>query len=332
MAIEIRKAERRKAKLRIGTSGPAGSGKTYSSLLLARGLASVWEKVLLIDSENGSGELYSDLGAYNVITLQAPFAPEKYIEAVKAAEEAGMEVIVIDSVSHEWDGKGGCLEINERLASAKFKGNTWAAWSETTPRHQKFIEALTTSPCHIVTSARSKTDMIQTEDKKIKKVGMKEVQREGFEYELTVNFNLDRDGHLAIASKDRTSLFIERDPFLISIKTGEELLAWNEKGIDVPPPPTPDPNLKVKHEIMQQLGALGVVPKNAEEASTEIKRLVDLELVEANFGEISGRLQILIDERKPAPPLKPWQKKLADKKVDETTAAGVATAPAAEAK
>jgi hypothetical protein len=230
MTNTIRKAERKRSKLRIGTSGPAGSGKTYSSLLIARGLASSWSKILLIDSENGSGELYSDLGEYNVITLRAPFTPESYIEAIKTGEDAGMEVIIIDSSSHEWDGKGGCLEINERLASAKYKGNTWAAWSETTPRHQKFIEAITTSSSHIITTARAKTDMIQTEDKKIKKVGMKEIQREGFEYELTVNFTIDRDGHLAMASKDRTGLFISRDPFALSIETGQELKKWNESG------------------------------------------------------------------------------------------------------
>src|SRR5574343_215030 len=125
MAITLRKAERKQAKLRVGMSGPSGSGKTYSALLLARGLASEWDKVCLIDSENGSGELYSDLGTYNIIPLKAPFTPESYIEAIQAAENAGMEVIVIDSASHEWDGKGGCLEINERLGQTKYKGNTW---------------------------------------------------------------------------------------------------------------------------------------------------------------------------------------------------------------
>ena len=230
MSIAIRKAERKQAKLRVGVSGPSGSGKTYSALLMAKGLASSWDKVLLIDSENGSGELYSDLGSYNIITLQAPFSPESYIAAIKAAEQSGVEVIIIDSASHEWEGKGGCLEINEQLASAKFKGNTWAAWSETTPRHQKFLEAITTSMCHIITTARSKTDMIQTEDKKVKKVGLKDIQREGFEYELTVAFNIDRDRHFAIASKDRTHIF-ERDPFVISEVTGKELLAWNAGGV-----------------------------------------------------------------------------------------------------
>lgn len=280
MTFQIQKAQRKKAKLRIGLSGPSGSGKTYSALLVASGIASAWDKILLIDSENGSGELYSDLGAYNVITLTSPFSPERYIEAIQAGEEAGMEVIIIDSVSHEWEGKGGCLEINEKLASAKFKGNTWAAWSETTPRHQKFLETITASGCHLITTARSKTDMMQTEDKKIKKVGMKEIQREGFEYELTVNFNLDRDGHLAIASKDRTKLFIDRDPFLITEEVGQELKNWNDSGVEAVIDYTKD-----KAKIMHNLKRLGFgVLLQGEKASKVIpdivKVLTDLDISE----------------------------------------------------
>lgn len=228
--FELRKAERRKAKLRVGVSAPSGAGKTYSALLLARGMASEWEKIALIDTENGSGELYSHLGEYNVITLTAPFSPERYIEAVQACEQAGMEVIVIDSTSHEWDGEGGCLQINEKLAQAKYKGNTWSAWSETTPRHQRFLEAIVMSSCHVITTARNKVETVMTEDKRVKKVGTKEIQREGFEYELTVNFNIDRDTHAATASKDRTELFTDKDPFVITEETGKTLKEWAESG------------------------------------------------------------------------------------------------------
>ena len=258
--MEIRKADRKRTKLRIGMSGPSGSGKTYSALLVARGLSSDWEKVLLIDSENGRGELYSDLGAYNIITLEAPYTPERYIEAIQAGEKAGIETIIIDSTSHEWDGPGGLLEANERLAAAKFKGNTWAAWSETTPRHRRFIDSIVMSKCHIITTARAKTDTIQTEDKKIKKVGLKEIQREGFEYELTVNFNLDREGHYAIASKDNTRLFDARDPFLISIETGEELKAWSDSGAEIK-----IDTAKEKNKIMHNLKRLGFVLAGAPE-------------------------------------------------------------------
>lgn len=292
MTFQIQKAQRKKAKLRIGVSGPSGSGKTYSALLLARGITSSWDKILLIDTENGSGELYSDLGEYNVITLEAPYTPERYIEAIEAGENAGMEVIIVDSISHEWEGKGGCLEINEKLASAKFKGNTWAAWSETTPRHQRLMSAVTTSRCHIITTARSKTDMMQTEDKKVKKVGMKEIQREGFEYELTANFTIDREGHYAIASKDRTGLFIERDPFVISTETGEELIAWNNGGkVNVG---------ELKKEVIAQFRRLEIQMPEKDDLAGFIKSaipaLTELEWTDENLEEIVSRLGKLTDK------------------------------------
>lgn len=292
MGIEIRTAERKKAKLRIGTSGPSGSGKTYSALLLARGMASDWEKVLLIDTENGSGELYSHLGPYKVITLTAPFAPERYIEAIHAAEAAGVEVIVIDSASHEWDGKGGCLELNERLAGAKYRGNTWAAWSETTPRHQAFIEAIVTSPCHVITTARAKTDTIQTDDKKVKKVGIKEIQREGFEYELTVNFTIDRDGHYATVSKDRTGLFIDRDPFTITETTGQELLGWGESGKEIPVDYSKEKG-KIVHNLKRLgFGLEGSREDQAAKVAKVVKALTELDVaVEKDLPSIVLKLE-----------------------------------------
>lgn len=229
--MQILKAQRTRAKARVGISGPSGSGKTYSALLFAYGLVGDWEKICVIDSEVGSSNNYAHLGEFNVLELSAPFSPDRYIEAIKAAESAGMEAIVIDSVSHEWDGKGGCLEINDHLANTKYKGNTWAAWSETTPRHQKFIEAIVGSKAHIIATSRSKTETTLV-DGKPKKVGTKDIQRDGFEYEMTLMFNIDRDSHFAMAVKDRTSLFIDRDPFKLSIQTGEEFRKWLETGID----------------------------------------------------------------------------------------------------
>lgn len=233
MSFTLRKAERRQAKLRIGLSAPSGAGKTYSALLIAYGITGDWSKIALIDTESGSGELYAHLGDYNTMRLDAPYSPERYIEAIQACEEAGVEVIIIDSTSHEWEGKGGCLQINENIAQSKFRGNTWSAWSETTPRHQKFLDAIVQSKCHIITATRNKIDTVMTEDKKVKKVGTKEIQREGFEYELTVNFNIDRDTHKVIASKDRTEIFEGLDPFIITADTGKKLIDWAMSGKEV---------------------------------------------------------------------------------------------------
>jgi hypothetical protein len=248
---EIRKAQRKQSKLRIGLSSPSGAGKTYSSLLLAKGLVGDWSKIGLIDSENGRGDIYSDFGEYNIITLKPPFTPESYIEAIRAFENAGMEAIIIDSTTHEWEGEGGCLQLNEKLAIAKFKGNTWSAWSETTPRHQKFLDAITSSTSHIITTVRNKVETVMGDDKKVKKVGTKEVQREGFEYELTLNFNIDRDSHAVIASKDNTRLFEGKDPFIITEETGEILRDWVMSG-------AVDENAKVKENIKSQIGLLVV--------------------------------------------------------------------------
>lgn len=230
--MQLQKATRKKVKLRLNLSAPSGAGKTFSALKLAKGLVGDWEKIAVIDTENGSASLYDHLGAFNVIDLTPPFSPERYIEAIDACISAGMECIIIDSSSHEWSGPGGCLEINEKLASAKYKGNTWSAWSDTTPRHDRFVSHVLHCDAHVITCTRSKMETVMGEDKKVKKVGMKDMQREGWEYELTVSLSIDRDTHMAIASKDRTELFEGKEPFIITEKTGEIIKEWCEKGID----------------------------------------------------------------------------------------------------
>ena len=230
--MKLQKATRKKVKLRLNLSAPSGAGKTYSALKLAKGLVGEWSKIAVIDTENGSASLYEHLGDFNTIDLQPPFSPERYIQAIDTCLSAGMECIIIDSSSHEWSGPGGCLEINENLANAKYRGNTWSAWNETTPRHDAFVSKVLHAPVHIITCTRSKMETVMTDDKKVKKVGMKDIQREGWEYELTVSLNIDRDTHKAIASKDRTELFDNKEPFLISEKTGELIRDWCERGVD----------------------------------------------------------------------------------------------------
>jgi hypothetical protein len=229
--MQLQKATRKKSKLRLNISGPSGSGKTFSALLMAKGLTGSWDKIAVIDTENGSASLYDHLGGFQTIDLQEPFSPERYIEAIDLCLKANMECIIIDSSSHEWSGPGGCLEINEKLAQAKLKGNTWSAWSQTTPRHDAFVQKVLQSPIHIITCTRSKMETVMTDDKKVKKLGMKDIQREGWEYELTVSLSLDRDSHTAVASKDRTEIFEGRDPFIITEATGKEILKWCNSGV-----------------------------------------------------------------------------------------------------
>jgi hypothetical protein len=224
-------AQRQQVRLRLGMSGASGFGKTYSALILAHGMTGDWSKIAVIDTENNSASLYANLGKYNVLSLTAPFSPERYIEAIKMCEDAGMEVIIVDSITHEWEGKGGCLEIVESL------GGKYQDWAKVTPRHQAFVQAILQSKCHVITTVRRKQDydMVKGDNGRLSvtKVGTKEVTRDGFEYELTINFELINDKHLAKASKDRTGLFMGKPEFLITTDTGKALLEWCNDGVDV---------------------------------------------------------------------------------------------------
>lgn len=161
--FQLRKAERKRAKLKIGLFGPAGSGKTMSSLRLARGMAE-WEKIAVIDTENGSADLYSHLGPYNTMYLEPPYSPERYIEAITECLNAGMEVIIIDSITHEWAGPGGILELADELG--KGSKNSFSVWSKLTPRHNKFIDSILQADAHVIACGRSKQDYVMNEVEK----------------------------------------------------------------------------------------------------------------------------------------------------------------------
>lgn len=225
--MELKKATKKSIKLRLGLSGASGFGKTYSALLLASGMTT-WEKIAVIDTENDSASLYSDLGGFNTLALSPPYSPERYIEAIKTCEKAGMEVIIIDSITHEWNGAGGCLEIQESL------GGRYQDWLRITPRHRAFTDSILHSKCHTITTTRRKQDYDMVKNDKgrieVQKVGTKEETREGFEYELTVNFELINDKHLAKVSKDRTGLFAGKPEFKITPETGKKILEWCNSG------------------------------------------------------------------------------------------------------
>ena len=227
--MQLRQATRTKAKIRLGLSAVSGGGKTYSAIKIAKGLSrGDLSKVAIIDTENGSADLYAHLGNYNVLTLQPPYTPERYVECIKSCEDAGMEVIIVDSITHEWNGKGGILEIHSSMT-----GNSFTNWSSLTPRHQKFIDAILQSKCHVITTVRRKQDYDLSKDSngktKVEKAGLKEETREGFEYELTANIELDIK-HNATALKDRTGLFTDKPAFTPSEETGKMLLDWCEMG------------------------------------------------------------------------------------------------------
>jgi hypothetical protein len=221
--MELIKAERKQAVIKMALQGPSGSGKTYSSLLIAYGLIGDWSKIAIIDTEYHSSHLYSSLGPYNVMSLEEPFSPERYIQAIETCEREGMKVIIIDSISHEWEASGGIIETHSNMA-----GNSFTNWNKLTPRHNAFVQKILQSSCHIIATIRSKQDYVLT-DKNGKmvpeKVGLKGVTRDGMDYEFSLVFDLDIK-HMATASKDRTGLFMDKYPLTATEMTGERIKIW----------------------------------------------------------------------------------------------------------
>jgi hypothetical protein len=226
--MQLRKSARKQAKIKMALQGSAGSGKTMSSLLLAKGLTSNnLTKVAIIDSENGSADLYADLGEYNVVRITPPFTPEKYIEAIDICLDANMDVIILDSISQVWDE---LIDFHSKLP-----GNSFTNWNKVTPRQKAFINKILQSNAHIIATMRTKQDYVlnQKNGKYIpEKVGLKAVQRDGVDYEFTLVFEIDIK-HFALASKDRTGIFSSSPDFKISEATGRKILEWCNKGISI---------------------------------------------------------------------------------------------------
>jgi hypothetical protein len=227
--MQLNRAERKNVKIKLGLQGSSGSGKTMSALLLAYGLTNDWSKIAIIDTENHSAELYSHLGAYNVLSLEPPFSPERFKEAIEVCKKAQLEVIIIDSISMEWDY---ILEQHSQLA-----GNSYTNWAKFTPRHHSFVQSILQANAHVICTMRAKQDYVLNEKNGKfvpEKVGLKSIQRDGLDYELTIVFEIDIK-HNAVATKDRTELFSGKTEFKISTETGKEISEWCKKGILIEP-------------------------------------------------------------------------------------------------
>lgn len=227
--MQLQQAQRKRAKIKMGLQGPSGSGKTMGALLIAFGLCGDWSKIAVIDTENHSAELYAHLGSYYALPIQAPFTPEKYIEALDVCEKAGIEVIVVDSTTHEWEY---LIEFHSSL-----QGNSFTNWGKLTPRHNDFVQKILQSPSHVISTIRTKQDYVLNEKNgKItpEKVGLKSVQRDGLEYEFTLVFDLDMKNY-ASASKDRTGLFFGKPEHKLSIETGKKIREWCNAGRELTP-------------------------------------------------------------------------------------------------
>lgn len=242
MSFNLTEAKRSKAKLRLAIDGPSGSGKTFSALLIAYGLCGDWSKIAVIDTERESANLYADLCSdgkkYLTGQINVPFTPQKYLEALKACETAGIEVVIIDSLTHAWTAEGGMLDIHEDAVKKQRTANSYTAWADVTPLHRKLVDAILTSPIHVISTIRSDTEYSQEKDQNtgktvVKKIGMKPQFRKGLDYEMTIVFSLEQN-HMATISKSRINTFPVNEIIMPTIETGTKLLEWLNSGEDAP--------------------------------------------------------------------------------------------------
>lgn len=197
------KAVKHESKLRLAIAGPSGSGKTYTSLAIASALGG---KVAVVDTEHGSASKYADLFEFDVMELGPPYHPDHYGAAIREAAAAGYQVIVLDSLTHAWNGTGGMLDLVDEIAKRNRNPNGFAAWKDATPIQNRLTESIVGASIHVIATMRSKQDYSQDKDASgktvIKKVGMAPIQREGFEYEFDVFFDMDIENN-AIVTKSR---------------------------------------------------------------------------------------------------------------------------------
>lgn len=235
MAFQVKKAKREKIYVKIALMAPSGGGKTYGSLRLATGMAEEIERetgkkarILLANTEAKRGYYYANEFDYDIVDLDPPHNPEKYVELIDFAVKEGYDILIIDSSSHEWEGKGGCLELHQQA------GGTYQSWAKVTPRHNKFINAIADSPIHIIATMRGKDQYEMNKDDKgrttVQKLGIGAKQRDGFEYEFTCTFLIDQKTNTAEVQKDNTHIFDQEGPTILSENHGVKIMQWANSG------------------------------------------------------------------------------------------------------
>lgn len=230
------KAQRKRGRARIGLVGPAGAGKTHSALLLAAGLTESG-KIAVIDTEHHSAELESGkpgIPDYDVMTLDPPFDTVRFSSAIAEAEASGYDVVIIDSLTAPWSGKGGLLEQHQMLCERGT--NSFAAWAKITPKQEALVNAILSSNIHVISTMRAKTEYVLEINEKGKssprKVGLAPQQRDNLEFEFTVVFEIDQKTNTAVCSKDRTSMFQGMPPTRLSRETGIQIRNWLDAGTE----------------------------------------------------------------------------------------------------
>lgn len=269
--FSFQKASKTKVKARIAIDGPSGSGKTYTSLVAATSLAD-GGKIAVIDTERGSARLYSDTFDFDVLELEN-FHPNNYIKAIETAEKGGYSALVIDSLSHAWEGEGGALDLADEATKRQKTPNSYTAWKEVTPIHRKMVDAILNSKMHVIATMRSKMDYVQEKDgngrTSIRKVGLAPIQRAGMEYEFTLVGDMDLD-HTIVISKSRCPLLsdmVEKKPGLPFFDIFRN---WLNEGAEAAPKPAPKSAPLYTTELVADRPATPVMMGHPVEIETEL--------------------------------------------------------------
>lgn len=232
------KAVKRQAKLRLAIAGPSGSGKTFSALKIATAMGG---PIAVVDTEHGSASKYADLFDFDVLELDPPYHPDRFIQAIADAQAGGYKIVILDSLSHAWSGPGGVLEIKEKLA--KQKGfNDYTAWGPAGELQNKLVQAIVASELHVIATMRSKTtyEVQKSESGKAVpvKLGMQPIQRDGFEYEFDILLDMDIHNN-AVVGKTRCHALVNEVFYKPGADIARILVAWLD-GETLPDRRTPE--------------------------------------------------------------------------------------------
>ena len=286
----FKKATKAAAKLRLGLIGPAGSGKTMTALRVARGLGG---RVAVIDTERGSASLYSGENGldFDVLELES-YEAEKFIQAIAQAEAAGYDVLIIDSLSHAWAGKGGILEFVDQAAK-RSGGGSFSGWRDATPRHNQLVDAILGAKLHVICTLRSKVEHVieQVNGRtQVRKVGLQPVQRDGLEYEFTVVADVTQD-HELIITKTRAAWLKDKIIREAGEDLGQQLAAWLSDGL-----PSPVASAQTPARTADSTGGTGGGQPVEEPLVFKIAAHIAQATSVRTLGKIADRMEVLVSE------------------------------------
>lgn len=300
MSITFAPATKKKAKLRLALEGPAGFGKTYTALTLARELG---DKTAFVDTEAGSASKYAHLFKFDVIELEPPFHPDRAVEAIEAAVGAGYDTVVIDSLSHFWQGDGGLLQIVNDIGRTKYRGDSHRAWADGGVIEQRLINAILRSPIHVIGAMRTKKDYIRQEvdgKTKIRAAGTKTIQREEFDFEFDLVGRFDIPAVLSIMKSRCDTLPPETIIDKPGVEFAQALIAWLDAGVENAAVEKPD--AKQRKKLDTTLDALAVLDDSQDwRALAERAAGGPLgSLSKAKLAELQARLENYVKEKEAA--------------------------------